>query len=227
VLYLLAVKLYSPVMAGTGLLAFGLTVVPVSGVVGGVITKLGHYRWALWSGWVFSTLGAGLLVLLGTHTPTAGWIFIFICAGIGQGLLLIAHSVVAQAACETKDVAYASSTYSFFRSFGLCLGVALGGTVFQNFLQRQLLDLGLPLAISSDAEGYIRILKTIKDVTERELVQEAYARAFRLLFATLTGISGLGMSLSLAMGAHSLDKALESEHRLRSSGKGMAVGEVA
>lgn len=95
------------------------------------------------------------LIVLDADTSIPAWIFISMCAGIGRGLLLIKHSIAVQASCETKDIAYASSTYSFCRSLGPCLGVALGWTIFQNLLRQRLEHLELPIAIASDGEGFV------------------------------------------------------------------------
>lgn len=211
----MTVKQYSPVGAGVALLALGLAVVPVSGVIGGVIAKVGSYQWAIWSGWVITTLGLGLLVYLDVDTSEPAWVFIFICAGIGQGLLLIALSVSVQAIAATKDVAYASGMYTFMRSLGLCLGVSLGGTIFQNMLSHRLHHLGLPLSIALNAEGYEQVLKAMAPSPEKTQILQAYAWAFKMLFATMTGISGLGLVLGFLIGRKTLDRALESEHRLR------------
>lgn len=219
-LYLMSVKMYSPLEAGTYLLAFCAVCVPVSGIVGPVIARVGSYRWAIWSGWTLNTLAIGLLTLLDVHTPTWEWIILFVTAGLGQGILFIAHSVAAQAACQQKDAAHAMAMYSFMRSLGLCFGVALGGTIFQNFLQKRLIELGLPIAIAKNSEGFAHLLHTLADSPLKESALGAYAWAFRMLFATMCGISGIGMILAFSsIKGHTLDQKLESEHVLEGDEK--------
>lgn len=213
--YLMACKLYSPVMAGTGLLPFVVTVVPVSALTGPAITKLGRYRWAIWLGWSVSVLGLGLLIVLGVGTHPAIWIFIFICAGAPQGLLLNGHATAISASCGSEDAAHAASMYSFMRSFGLCLGVIVGGTVFQNFLRMRLAHDGLP-SISAEFEGFIPILQKMGDEDPMKLaLQQAYAWALNMLFATSTGIGSIGLLLSLTTGDYPLNTAFRPQHRLR------------
>ncbi|KAL1310675.1 hypothetical protein AAFC00_000937 [Neodothiora populina] len=214
VLYLIAIKSLSNVLAGVGALPFGLTVVPVSGITGTIISKTGKYQWAIWAGWAIGTLGVGLLVYMHQHPSTVAWVFIFVVTGIGQGLQLIAHSAASQAIAETKDIAYASSMYAFCRSLGLCFGVSIGGTIFQNFLSSRLQHLGLPVAIAHNSEGYLSVLKAMASGPEKDAIMGAYSWAFRMLFATFTGISGAAFLLSFFIGLHSLDKKLESEHTL-------------
>lgn len=68
--------------------------------VGFLTTKWQGYRWALWMGWGLTTLGAGLLYMLGTQTTMNQWIFLNIPFGIGTGMLFTAQLLAIQAATE-------------------------------------------------------------------------------------------------------------------------------
>lgn len=217
-LWFITVKLYTALEAGTYLLAFSMVCVPVSGIVGPIIARVGSYRWAVWSGWVVNTLALGILILLDVDTPTLAWVFMFLTAGIGQGLLFIAHSVASQAACQQKDAAHATSMYSFFRSLGLCLGVALGGTIFQNFFKHHSHESHLPTIVADNAEGFAHMLRGLSDSPEKLAIVNNYAWSFQMLFATLCGISGLGLLVSCVIGGHSLNQEHETNHRLRETG---------
>ena len=107
-LYLLACKTYTPLTAAVASLALNLTVIPVSGITGILITKLGHYRLFITGGWVLQTLSLGLLMLLDVDTPPKAWVWIFLLTGLSQGVLMIAHSVAVQAASKNRDAAHAS-----------------------------------------------------------------------------------------------------------------------
>jgi len=189
--------------------------VPTSGVVGTVISKSGHYLWAIRLGWLTTTLGTGLLVLLHTNSSPGAYVPIFAVCGIGTGLLMISLSAASQATSHARDAAYASSMYAFMRSLGLCFGVSIGGTAFQNFLARRLAEQSLPTDIARNAEAFAVVLRAMPASEEKTAILEAYAWAFRMLFAVLTGISGVGVVIALAVGQYSLDKELESEHVLR------------
>lgn len=75
-LYYEAVKGETPVLAGISLFPATFTVAPAATVTGIVISKTGRYRWAIWSGWVLTTLGLGILNLLDVNTTTVQWVFI-------------------------------------------------------------------------------------------------------------------------------------------------------
>jgi hypothetical protein len=216
VVYLMACKLYSPILAGTGLLPFAVTVVPVSALTGKMITKSEHYRWTIWLGWSLSVLGLGLLTILDVSSPPAAFVIIFMCAGAGQGLLFIGHAVAIQASSGSRDAAHASSMYSFMRSYGLLLGVIIGYTVFQNFLRIRFERDGLPASVATDFEGFIPVLQRMADDNPLKLkFQHAYAWGLRMLFATSTGIGFVGLLFSLTIGEYPLVRPFIPEHRLR------------
>lgn len=212
----MVVKGLSNIMAGVAELPYGVTMVPVSGAVGSLISKTGKYQWFIFSGWIITTLGMGLLVFLDLGTSTVAYVFIFIVVGIGQGLLMVSLSAACQAIANNEDVAYASSMYAFARSLGLCFGVSIGGTIFQNFLGNRLSSHGLPAYIALDAEGFAPVLKAMAAGPEKQAILAAYAWAFRMLFATMTGISGIGLVLGFCIKRYSLDRRLKSEHVLKS-----------
>ncbi|CAD0084135.1 unnamed protein product [Aureobasidium vineae] len=164
VLWLVAVKKISEIMAGVCTLPLGLTVVPISGIAGGIITRIGTY-----------------------------------------------HAAV-QAVSPTKDIAYASSMFAFMRSLGLCLGVSIGGTIFQNLLSRRLEYYGLSTELANNAEVYVALIRSSPLSPEKILLKDVMSWAFQRLFAALSSISGLGLVVSVLVGKCSLDKDLDSQH---------------
>jgi len=78
----------------------------------------GRYRWAIWAGWILTTLGCGLLYLLDVDTRTAAWIFLNLVVGLGTGMLFPSMQFAIQASSSNADLAFAVSMFTFFRSFG-------------------------------------------------------------------------------------------------------------
>lgn len=203
--YLMACKLYTPIIAGTAFLAFAVTVLPISGITGPLITHLGRYARVIQFGWLLSVLGSGLLIMIDVDTHPAAWVVIFMCAGAGQGVLLIGHSVAIQASCREDDAAHAISMYSFLRSLGLCMGVIIGGTIFQNFLQLRLQRDGLPVGVAANFEGFLPTLQSMPEEAPMKIeLQQAYAWALKSLFSTSTGIGFVGLLLSLKIDDYTL-----------------------
>lgn len=214
--YFESVRDFSPILAGTALLGISVGMFICSAIVGVVMTRLGRFRWAIWGGWCVTTLGTGLLILLDSNTKPSTWIPVFIIIGIGHGLLLSGMVIGAQAIAETRNVAYANAMYSCARTFGFCVGVAIGGTVFSNELPKKLAKAGLPSIIATDATSYVVQLAGDSLAPEfRANVARAYAQALQTIFKVLTGISVCGGIISLAITSHSMDKPLDSEHVLR------------
>jgi hypothetical protein len=110
--------------------------------------------------------------------------------------------------------------YTFLRTFGMCLGVAIGGTVFQNQLRVHLKDGGLNEDIARDAEAFITVMKHM-DATRFpvHLYRQAYAASLRNVFEVLTGVAVLGGILSAFVSHADMDRALDSEHVLAAEEK--------
>lgn len=199
-------KSLSPLLTGVGGLPLFGGLLPTTVACGLLIAHTGHYRWSIWSGWLVTTCGAGLLCLLSQATSTGVWAGILVVEGLGQGMILGALLIAAQAAAATADVTHATAMFNFMRSLGMCFGVAIGGTVFQNMLSHYLGDAGLPQSIASDAEGYLLELEGMPtDALFRHAVLDQYAKAFQIVFAVLAGVGALGSAASMAIRGHSLE----------------------
>ena len=215
-LFFESVKEKSPTVTGLVGLPISGTFIPASIIAGLIATRTGHFRWAVWLGWIISTLGFGLLVMLDTTTSVGTSSVFLLVTGLGLGLLLSSLNFTTQAIARTEDTAYAAAMYAFMRSFGITLGVAIGGTVFQNVMRRKLQSLGLPQEIAFDAEGYLATLGTLPaDSVFKQGILKAYTSGCRGVFVALTAISGFGLVLSFFIKHFSLDQKLESKHVLR------------
>lgn len=214
--YLSSVKNFSPVRTGISLMPITVALVPVSVIVGAIMTRTGRTRWALWSGWSIMCLGYGLLIILDQDSSVVRWVFIFILVGFAHGLILMPMIFGVQAMAKTEDVAYAAAMYAFLRTFVQSIGVAIGGTVFQNLLAHRLSDKGLTTSIAKDAEAFLTELRTFPiNSTFRIEVIDAYSQAFHGVFGVFLGIAGLALILSLGIARFSLDRKDVSEHQLR------------
>jgi hypothetical protein len=87
------------------------------------------------------------------------WIFITLVTGVGTGMLYPSLTFAVQAAVPNKDQAYGVALFTFFRvkctplhsskyrhptnadaqAAGQAIGVAVGGTIFQNSMKREIL----------------------------------------------------------------------------------------
>ncbi|CZS99073.1 related to putative multidrug transporter [Rhynchosporium agropyri] len=108
-LYYEAVQGYTPIISGVSILPETSFVAPMSVIVGIICAKTGHYRWATYTGWLLTTLGAGILILLDPSTSIVSWIFLNVPIGIGTGMLFPAMGLAIQAAGRREDAGHAAA----------------------------------------------------------------------------------------------------------------------
>lgn len=70
-------------------------------------------------------------------------------------MLLTSINVGIQAISSVEDAGRAAAMYAFMRTLGMSIGVAIGGTVFQNLMSAKLEDLGLPVEIAHNSEAFV------------------------------------------------------------------------
>ncbi|KAM0714679.1 hypothetical protein Q7P37_009781 [Cladosporium fusiforme] len=197
-MYFFACKLYTPKVTGAALLPLCLTVVPVSGVVGGLISRFRSYRWAVWGGWMLNTLGLGLLALLTPRTPTAAWVAILFCAGLGQGMLLMGQQVVVPASVDKKDESHAVNMYSSLRSLGFCLGLSVGsGVILMNFLKQHKHHSRFDVDFNSGADSFVATVMDMGTSPSQVQSQEAFSWAWQRTFIVLASLSGFELLRSM------------------------------
>jgi hypothetical protein len=123
---------YAPIVAGLAALPQTGTVVPCAMIVGIAVRIIGIYRLAAWAGWFLTTFCYGLLIKLDVDTSIASLFFLEIVSGIGVGLLFLSIRLAIQTSAPQTDTAIAATFIVFFRYLGQTMGVAVGGTIFQN-----------------------------------------------------------------------------------------------
>jgi hypothetical protein len=212
--YFLSVKQASPIQTGVNLFPVICSLVPASIVVGSIVTRVNCFRWAIWSGWVITTIASGLAILWDINTPTAEWAVILVILGIGHALVLNAQNFATQAICRPSDEAAAAAMHVFLRSFGMGVGVGISDSIFQNVMKVKLKQLSLPMEIALNAESYIATLRTLPESTFKTDVLEAYVYGLRGVYGGFCGISGLAGLASLLIGHFDMNKELNSEHKL-------------
>ena len=214
--YFLATKLESPINTGIDLFPATFLVLPGSIIVSALITRTGTYRWAVWGGWAIAAIGCGLFILWDEHTSKAVWATALCIFGLGTGMTLTSLNFAVQASVRvTKDSGRAAAMYAFCRTLGMTVGVAMGGTVFQNLMKHKLREVGLDTAIAKDAEGYVSTLHGLAvDDPRRVLALKGYVKGFQGVFIFMTAVSVVSLMVGALIKHFSLDKVLESRYSL-------------
>jgi hypothetical protein len=215
-LYFEAVKGYDNIIAGVALFPQTFTVAPAGALAGALLTKTGRYRWSIWLGWTLGTLGLGLFCVLDVDTSIPAWIFLNLVSGIGLGFLFPAIATAIQASVASEHVAIAIAIFSFFRSVGQALGVAIGGVIFQNRMLhnvRSYPGLAPNAALySQDAVGLVELLRAMPDNADKRDLRQAYADSLRIVWAVCCALGGVAFLVSLFTRHHGLVAVIETKH---------------
>ncbi|KAL1835412.1 hypothetical protein VTJ49DRAFT_6777 [Mycothermus thermophilus] len=209
--YFTAVKFDGPTQSGLDIFPVTCFLLPGSIVISVLTTRLGRYRWAIWSGWAVTAVACGLLVMFDADIKTPIWAVILAVFGIGHGMLLTSVNVGIQAVSRVEDSGRAAAMYAFMRTLGMSIGVAIGGTVFQNVMRNKLNELGLPEEIARDSEAYVRQMALLapNDPTRLAAV-EAYLAGFHGVFWTITGAACAAFLVCLVIRHGTMDKDIET-----------------
>ncbi len=170
----------------------------------------GKYRWSIWIGWMLSTLGAGLLLLLSPESTVAAWVWLNIPIGIGTGMLFPAMGLSIQAASEPALNGQAAAFFSFLRTFGQSIGVAVSGVIFQNSFRDKLLAnprlAALAEQYSRDATAVVHVIVNMADSPERTELIVAYNDALRTIYWALLAFGAFCTILAVFVKSYSLNQ---------------------
>ncbi|KAJ5969144.1 hypothetical protein N7501_005392 [Penicillium viridicatum] len=133
---------YFQAIRGSTATESGLYVLPITaaiapfGIITGVIIAMtGKYRVFHFLGYIFLTTASGLFSLLDSHSPARDWAGFQILFGAGSGMIFSSTLPPIQASLPESDVATATSTWAFMRSFGCIWGIVVPTTIFNARVQ--------------------------------------------------------------------------------------------
>jgi hypothetical protein len=117
--------------------------------------------------------------------------------------------IALQATIHYSDVGVATATFSFIVLLGATLGIAIGGTVFQNQMTRLAGDLpkipGLEGITGENAGAAVGIVQALPDDI-KEIVVGNYAASLKMVWIVLCAFAGAGFLISFAIGRHELHR---------------------
>ncbi|CAG8051214.1 unnamed protein product [Penicillium olsonii] len=218
-LYYEAVHGYTPIISSVAIFPETFTIGPITTITALVASITGHYRWAIWSGWMLTVMGMGLLCLLDVDTAIQQWVFLNLVPGIGLGLLVTSMACAVQASVTAEILPIAVAMFSFFRGMGQVLGVAIGEAVFQNRMRVYLTNDGLPYAdvelLSRTAVSAVGAIKELHDETLKRTLRRAYTDSLRDVWIVCCAFAAVGLLLSFFVQSHSLNKRQNTCQSLR------------
>jgi hypothetical protein len=145
--------------------------------------------------------------MLDENTPVYSWVLIEMVCGLGLGGNFQNMLIALQATIQKSDIAVATATFSFIVLLGTTLGIAIGGTVFQNQMTSLSGDLpNIPEVSAFTGDGAGAAVQTIQNLPEnlKAIVISNYAQSMRMVWIILCVFAGAGLLASFAIGTHEL-----------------------
>lgn len=202
-LYFQAILLRSPLEAAVSLVPFFVVLMAFTAIAAFAVEYWRRYLWLVWVGWVFLTLGTGLLGLWHAGQGMAMTASFQVIAAIGMGSLFTVLPIPMQASAErAEDQGLAVGMLVAVRLFGALIGLAVASTAFNTQFNQQLATLGsmvsdIPHLDPKDALAYIPSLRDAGMSHETLIpIQGAYTESFRLVFYILAAAGAFGTIIS-------------------------------
>ncbi|KAL7917085.1 major facilitator superfamily domain-containing protein [Trichoderma austrokoningii] len=205
----------TPIKSALLLLPTSIISVLAAGSSAALVGPLKGYRWPMWMSWIILTLGTGLLSLFSVSSSTAMKYGIPIIWGLGIGALLrIAQLPMQASVSNIDDTSVAIGLLMFCRLLGGLTGLAISSKIFSNVfgpsISKIMPHLPANLQVLGNANAAIESIPKLRTIIIPQdvllLIRKVYLEAFKAIFYTMTGISGLGFLISLGLEELSLDK---------------------
>lgn len=219
---------YFQAIRGSTATESGLYVLPITaaiapfGIITGVIIAMtGKYRMFHFLGYIFLTTASGLFSLLDDHSPARDWAGFQILFGAGSGMIFSSTLPPIQASLPESDVATATSTWAFMRSFGCIWGIVVPTTIFNArvqgllyrisdvFLRAKLANGG---AYAMASEGLMRTLHNTPNLMAEVL--SVYQDSLQWVWWISIPFGGIGLLLCIPIKQLELTEDLNTEFGL-------------
>jgi hypothetical protein len=196
--YFQAVLGSTPARAGVQLLPTVLVVIPFAAIGGKVLGMFGRYRPLHHLGFALAMIGLGSFTLLNSSSPAASWIIFQMVAAAGVGIMLGILLPAVQAALPESDVAIATGTFAFIRSFGIIWAVTVPATIFNNEFVRlartRITDENVR-AVLSGGQAYEHATKSFVNSLQglvHTQVVSVYTDSLKMIWQVALCVAGLG-----------------------------------
>ena len=128
-----------------------------------------------------------------------------------------------QAAGRPQDAVHSITFYSFIRVFGQSLGVAVGGVIFQNQIQKKLggYPLLAPLAreYGRDATSLVSLIQGMEAGTKKTQLIQAYADSLKIIWVVMAALSGAIFIPTIFIKGYSLNQELKTLQGFNNGGR--------
>lgn len=216
-LYYQASKNYSAITSAVALLPESLTIAPSSIAAGVTVAITGRYLFVGYIGWVLTTFGMGLLVLLNYKSTVGDFIGINIPVGLGIGVAFVVLNNNVMSPNPPERHGQAAAVLSFLRTLGQAFGAAIGGSVFSNQMASQV-GKHPELSAYSNANNAIALVEVIRHLPEsptKTLLKKCVDNSVHIIFYVGLAFSAACLLSLLAVKEYSLDVNLVSSQAVK------------
>ena len=130
--YFQAVLGSSPTRSGVQIFPIATTIAPAAAISGVLITIYGKYRVFHFLGFALMAAGSGSLVVLDENSSVGAWVGFQVLFGLGNGMVFNTMIPPLLASLPASEVATATATWTFMRSFGSIWGIAVPSAIFNS-----------------------------------------------------------------------------------------------
>ncbi|KAH8826375.1 MFS general substrate transporter [Flagelloscypha sp. PMI_526] len=188
-----------PTHAGIFLIPLLICQLAAGWIAGLVITKTGHYRMIVWSGFAMWAIGCGLLSMAKEATPKSLIAVYMVLSGLGAGQTQQTTTVAAQASVERQEMSVVTAFRNFCRNLGGALGLAIGGTIINTSLQNTLSSITTDSAILESVINDPSQISLLLPPDAQVKTLAAFDGGFRLVFIINASLAAFGFIISMLL----------------------------
>ncbi|KAL1949725.1 hypothetical protein VTO73DRAFT_8606 [Trametes versicolor] len=225
--YFQASKGASAVGSGVDMFALCLTIPAFAIATGLSVQIVDRYRPQNYVGWAIILVGFGVLSTLDESSSRAAYIGSQVPLGVGLGIIWISTQFPILAPLPVSNSAHALAFFTFLRCFAQSWGIVVGGTILQNTLLKELPP-DFAARFPQGVQIAYAVIPTINGLQEplRTQVRAVFARATRLIWRVMLGVSGAGLLTVLLMREEKLRQDMDGTWGLQEEGKERGSGSV-
>lgn len=190
---------------------------PIAAIIAGVAMALtGKYKIQIAFWWAVLCGGCGAIYMLDQNTKVWESVVYQLIGGFGVGALFSLTLPPIQASLPVEELAHATATFAFCRSFGSVWGIAMGTTIFISTVDSKLraipglTEIGLT---GSTSLGYATELQKLP-VELQQPVKDAFMKSLKWSFLSYLPLAGLSFLICFFVKELPLPDFNESKHGL-------------
>ncbi|CAO1634703.1 unnamed protein product [Parajaminaea phylloscopi] len=217
--YFQAIKDASPLHSAFDILPSTSPSAPAAVIAGLIMALSGKYRLQMIGWWAVMAVGFGLICLFDIETPKWQWATFQLIAGTGVGALFALTLPPIQAALPVSEIAHATATFAFSRSFGSVWGIAISTAIFTSTVSPKLASIPGAAQVGLTGQTALGFATELWQLPEpiRQPAREAYAHALKKSLIFFVPLCGVGLVASFFIKDIPLPDFNDSQHGIRDS----------